>query len=377
MKANTKISNFQFFMLLLGGTVAFGHFVYSHLIILYAGRDGWLSVLLFGVLAMAMAYLFTKLGLLQEKRSLVQHFGYTWGKWATHVFGGLYVLYFLLIGALTIHLLGAFLGIVYPRTPREIWLLFLSIAVIWSLYAGLEVLSRAVLLLLPGLFVLGILATILAMPDRDYTQLMPVMYHGFMPVWRGTLVLITMASEMVVFNMFMPDLTQREKLVKQGFIMAALLMLMYLGPIAGPVTIFGERVAQILAYPTFAELQYLDAKPILERLDLLGIVLWAFGSFFRISVFGLGAMRAITEMSQTKRENTYGIPVALLLVSIGLMMPLDRADDFTFLSTTYPVISLFMGLVLPTLLLISTWMKGLVSRKASAPKAMKRPSPAP
>ncbi|MCY0876303.1 MAG: endospore germination permease, partial [Firmicutes bacterium] len=364
MKSNTTISNLQYFMLLLGATIPFGHFVYSHLVIAYAGRDGWISVLLFGVLALAMALMLTKLAVMQEKRSLVQHFGYIWGNWAGTIVGVLYAVYFLIIGAITIHLLGAFLGIIYPRTPREIWLLFLSIAVIWALYAGLEVLSRAVMLLLPLLMVFGVLASVLAMPDRDYAQLLPIMYHGFLPVWRGTLIMVTMVSEMVVFNMFTPDVQKRESLVRQGFIMAGLLTLLYLGPSAGPVMIFGEMVARIRAYPTIVELQYLNAQPILARLDLLGVILWVFGSFFRIATFGVGAMRAITEISQTERVNTYAIPVAIVLITLGLLMPMDRADDFTFLATTYPIISMFMGLFLPTLLLLSTWLKGLFSPKA-------------
>lgn len=376
-QGNTTISNLQHFMLLLGATVAFGHFVYSHLIITYAGRDGWLSVLLFGVLAFGLAFMLTKLAVLQDKRSLVQHISDVWGKWVGWVLGGLYALYFLFIGALTIHLLGSFLGIVYERTPREVWLLFLSIAVIWAMYAGLEVLSRTVMLLLPGLFVFGIVATILAMPERDYAQLMPIMYHGFLPVWRGTLVLVTMVSEMVVFNMFTPDVQKREQLVKQGFIMALLITLMYLGPIAGPITIFGERVAQLLAFPTFAELQYIDAKPVIERLDLLGVILWVYGAFFRISVFGLGAMRVITELSGTKRMNTYAIPIAITLLSLGMIMPMDRSDDFTFLATTYPVLSMLLGLLLPLVLLIFTWIKvSLGANKPPAPAGQPNPSSA-
>ncbi|MCY0874689.1 MAG: GerAB/ArcD/ProY family transporter, partial [Firmicutes bacterium] len=234
-----------------------------------------------------------------------------------------------------------------------------------------------VMLLLPLLMVFGVLASVLAMPDRDYAQLLPIMYHGFLPVWRGTLIMVTMVSEMVVFNMFTPDVQKREKLVRQGFIMAGLLTLLYLGPIAGPVMIFGEKVARILAYPTFVELQYLDAQPVLARLDLVGVILWVFGSFFRIATFGVGAMRAITEISQTERVNTYAIPVAIVLITLGLVMPMDRADDFTFLATTYPIISMFMGLFLPTLLLLSTWLKGLFSPKAPAPKSEKQRSPAP
>ncbi|KUO94651.1 GerAB/ArcD/ProY family transporter [Ferroacidibacillus organovorans] len=372
----TVISNLQYFALLVGGTIAFGHFVYTHIVIGYAGRDGWLSVLFFGVLCQAMAFSFTKLGVLQENRSLVLHIEYVWGKWAGLILSFFYIFYFIFIGSLTLHLLGSFLGIIYPRTPREIWLGLLSVAIIWAMYSGLEVMARSVEIILPLLLFLGILASLLAMPDRDYAQIMPMLSHGLRPVWRGTLILVTMVSEMVVFNMITPDIQKKEHFVKQGAIMALVLMVMMLGPIVGPVMIFGEKIAQILAYPTFAELQYLDAKPLLERLDLFGVVLWTFGAYFRVAIFGICAMRAVSDTTKTKRPNTYSIPIALILVGFGLLMPIDRADDFSFLSATYPVISMIMGLLIPSLLLISTLIKNAFAKRKKEGKRQAQPDPA-
>ncbi|KYP79318.1 GerAB/ArcD/ProY family transporter [Ferroacidibacillus organovorans] len=372
----TVISNLQYFSLLVGGTIAFAHFIYSHIVIAYAGRDGWLSVLFFGVLCQVMAFAFTKLGVLQGERSLVQHITYVWGKWIGLFLSTLYIVYFIFIASLTLHLFASFLGIIYPRTPTVIWLFFLTIAIVWAMYSGLEVMARSVEMILPFLLFLGILATILAMPDRDYSQLMPILNNGLLPVWRGSLILVTMVSEMVVFNMIAPDVQNQKNLVKQGFIMAFVLMIMMLGPITGPVMIFGEKIAQILAYPTFAELQYLDAKPLLERLDLFGVVLWTFGAYFRVSIFGICAMRAVSETTKTKRYNAYSIPISLVIVGLGLVMPIDRADDFGFLSATYPVISIIMGLLIPSLLLVSTWIKNAVAKRKQMGRKRAQPDPA-
>jgi len=104
-------------------------------------------------------------------------------------------------------------------------------------------------------------------------------------------------------------------------------------------------------------LNYLDAQPILTRLDLLSVILLE---------IGFGATRAITDLSNTARGNTYAIPVAMLMLALGRLMPMDRADDFAFLSTTYPIISMFLGLGVGLLLLISTSIKGALNPRPRA-----------
>ena len=365
------ISNLQYFSLVIGGTVAFGHFAYSRMIIANAGRDGWIAVLFAGLLGMAVAYLLSKLAILQRERSFVTHAIEVWGVWAGGATGILYSVYFLFIGAFALHLLGSVLGSIYPRTPREVWLLFLLLAVLWAVLAGLEVIARSVQLLLPLLIAMGIAASLLAMPDRDFSQLLPILYRGFAPVWRGTVIMLTMGAEMIAFNMITPHVKNREALVKQSFILVLAITLFYIGPITGPVTLFGEQVARFLAYPTFTELQYINASPLLERLDLFAIILWVTGAYFRIIIYGFCAVEAVAQLGGAKQVNSYTIPVLTTLVGMSLLMPVDRADDFTFLDTAYPVIAIGMGVATPAALLLSTLFKQRKSRAAAPPARSK------
>lgn len=348
------ISNLQYFTLILGGTIAFGHFIYSRVIIGYAGRDGWVAVLLSGGLGMGVMWLLTKLGALQGKRSLVIHAQHVWGAWLGGLVGALYGAYFLFVGAFALHLLGSVLGSIYPRTPREVWLFFLLMVVVWAVYSGLEVIARSVQLLIPSLMVMGLLATALAMPDRDYSQLRPLLYHGFAPAWRGTVIMVTMAAEMIAFNMLTPYVRYREKLPKQGFTFMIVLTALFIGPITGPITLFGEKLSRALAYPTFTELHYINAAPVLERLDLFAIILWVVGAYFRVIIYGLCATEAVSQLTAAKQANSYTIPTLSVLVGVSLIMPIDRADDFAFLETAYPVIALGMGLVIPTAILLTS-----------------------
>ncbi len=84
---------------------------------------------------------------------------------------------------------------------------------------------------LPVLVIIGLLATLLSMKDKDVTQLMPILYQGISPVLMGAIVVITMISEMIVFRTISNHVHDPKKLPRQSLLMIVILFLMTLGPV--------------------------------------------------------------------------------------------------------------------------------------------------
>ncbi|GMA57686.1 hypothetical protein GCM10025858_21890 [Alicyclobacillus sacchari] len=56
-KSQTTISLLQYFMVVIASITAFGHFVYVHLAMMYAGRDTWLSLTIGCAMGLVITYL--------------------------------------------------------------------------------------------------------------------------------------------------------------------------------------------------------------------------------------------------------------------------------------------------------------------------------
>jgi spore germination protein KB len=345
-----QISNLQFSMMLIAVTVSYGHFVYVHFVFLAAGRDTWITLIPGFLVGVGIIFFQFKLLASRQRESLIQATMSIFGKWIGTVISVIYILFFVLVAGMTMKELASFLGLIYPTTPMPVFVLSELLLVTWALRAGAEVIARAVQLLLPGLMILGLTAAALSMPDKSISNLLPILDHGPGDLAKGTLVFVMMFAELIVFGMYIQDAKDLHHIPKHSLFTGLILFVMFIGPVTGPIMVFGESIAQTLAYPTYSEIQYIRLAGIFERVDILGVLLWSIGSFLRVSIFMYGASRGVAHLFSAKREKIYALPTTLLAGALTItVMPISREAAHEFLITTFPIIALFVGVMLPLL----------------------------
>ncbi len=354
-----QISNLQFFMLMIIAIVPYGHFVYVHLSYIPAGRDAWFSLICGFLIGFFVMFFLFQLAKHYPNQSLIQILKQVYGTQLGTFLSLLYVLFFCFVAALTASELAQFTKIIYPTTPVSMFLFAEFFLVAWVARAGLEVAARATQLLLPGLAVLGLTAALLSLPDKDPRQLLPILDHSFGSLAQGSLIYVMMFSEVIVFGMFLHKTTEPQLLRKQWRRTWVILFIMFIGPITGPIMVFGEKLAQELAFPTYTEIQFIHLSGIIERLDVLGIMLWTIGSFLRISIFTIGAARGLKDIADEKGDANFVFPVILLTIGLTFSMaPLAREDLHEFVLITYPMIPIVMGYLLPAFSLFIAFLRG-------------------
>lgn len=350
MTAKVRVSNLQVFMAVMATVIAYGHFVYVGLSFEAAGRDSWFSMVVGFALSAVLFYFRVKQASLHPNESLIQYTLSVFGTWVGGVVGSLYIAYFLVVGAFTLKELSSFLGLIYPTTPYQVFVALELLLIGWVVRAGGEVVTRVIQLLLPVLVFMGILASLFSMKDKDPTKLLPVLDHSVLQLSHGALMYLAIFCELIVFSMFWQDAKELDKAPKQTWLATVVLFLMFLGPATGPIMVFGERLCQILPYPTYSEIQYIRLTGIFERMDVVGVLLWAMGSYIRVSVFVLGATRGIAHLVGSQNENLYVLPVTIVLGGVTVsLISTSRELMHQFLFTTYPFIALAVGAGFPLL----------------------------
>ncbi|WAH43913.1 endospore germination permease [Alicyclobacillus fastidiosus] len=364
-QAKVVLSNMQIFMIVIASTTAYGHFVYVHLAILFAGRDAWISLILACLLGLAIQYVQLTIAI-GKNESLVEHALSVFGKWVGGFISVIYILFFIVIVALTIKIVSDFMGVIYPTTPPGVFLLAEFTVGAWAVYSGIEVIGRSLQVLLPLMMLLGIAASLLSTPDKDFTQIYPIFNQGITPVAQGALAFVAMLSELIGFGMIAPHAKNPEKLPKQSSMLVLVLLVLFLSPVTGPIMVFGETLAKNLSFPTYTEIQYIHITNIVERLDIIGVLLWTIGSFFRIAMFMFAAVKGISQLVGAKKETTFLIPVTLLCAAFSLsLMQSSREEVYRFLSSGYVVVAPVLGVGLPLLTGLVAWFKkALANRQA-------------
>lgn len=354
-----RISNLQVFMGIFGTTVAYGHFIYTGLVYRAAGRDAWICLLAGFTIGFSIFFLHIRLAARFPRLSLIQYTTAVFGRWFGSLASWIYILFFLLAAALAIQELSIFMGLIYPRTPFQLFLVFEFVLVAWVVRAGGEVVTRVIQLLLPGLIAVGLIASMLSLKDKHPSNLLPMLDHTLLQLTHGTLIYVVMICDLIVFGMFYLDVQKPEELSRQSLFAIGILALMFIGAATGPIMIFGEKLTRALPYPTYAEIQYIQITGILERMDIAGVLLWTMGAYIRASVYVLGASRAISHFFSEQRETLYVFPVVVLVAGLSLsLMPLSREETHQFLYTTYPLLALAVGALLPVATLFVSLLRG-------------------
>ncbi|UOF88856.1 spore germination protein [Fodinisporobacter ferrooxydans] len=342
------VSNLQFLMMMIGFVTPFGHFVYIALVFHDAGKDAWLSLVCSALLGAGIVYLHFKSAARQPDLSLITYSVKVFGNWVGGMIGSIYIVFFLLSTSITIHIFVQFVSLLFPLTPHAVFTFIFIFVIAYVLYSGVEVLARSIQLSLPFLMILGLVASLLVAKDRDFSQILPILENGVFPAWQGCLIFVAMFAELVVFRMLIPHTNEPQKLPKQGLLVMGILLLMFMGPTTGPITLFGEDLAKSLLYPTFEEIRYIDVADFIQRIDIFGLFLWIIGTYYRVSIFLFGAAKGLADLMKANKDITYVLPVILCTFAMEQSLKsYTPGEMYKFLIMGYVPISLFVGIALP------------------------------
>lgn len=358
-----KISTWQFLCIIIAAMNAFGHFVYVHLALIYAGRDAWLSLIISCVISFSIIFVYIKIIPSQSEKSWLAITDPIAKRIPMILLVSLYILFFFLISAITLRILVDFLSMIYPYTPQEVFFLCLFLLMTWLLRAGLEVITRLIQIVVPFLIIAGIFASIVSMREKEWIALLPMFDHGLIPIGQAVLIDLCMLSELIVFTIYAKKLSAPQQVKRFAWLFPPLVLLLFIAPTTGPVMLFGEYLAKRLDFPTYAELQYIQVGNVFPRLDVLGILLWTFGAFFRATLYSQGILLLLRENLATDQFKKFATLIAAIVVLMANLIAQERANLLSFLQTTYPIIAIVMGIGIPAIYLTITTLRRLRIKK--------------
>ncbi len=345
-----KISTAQALMILITSITATGHLLFIPVILNHSGRDSWISVLLSFFALIYIIYIITSLSLRYQDQTIVEYSEVILGKPLGKIFSVFFIFYFFHDATLAIRGFGEFYTTaITPDTPILVYFTLMIALAVYTVRQGLEVLVRTNQISLVILIIIGIMASMMTLPEKDYRNLLPILEFGMQPVLLGAISLTSLFSTFVIAGMIFPYIYDRKSLKRYSLLTSVILIILFLGPITAPVAVYGGERGVGFLFPSFQLLRDLSIGD-LQRLDLLGIMLWSIGSFAKIALHLFATSLGVAKLFNLSDYKPLIIPIGALLIIVSLQISENFIEIYRFFKDIYPYYANLIGVLLPTIL---------------------------
>jgi spore germination protein KB len=352
-----RISNIQAAMLAIMSLTIIGHLILLTVIFGESRQDGWIAAIIGTILGLIGVITLVKLSQKFPGLTLVEilfaHFS-----WVGKVIGVLYLGYFYVMTVLAVRLFVEVNKKVTEETPVVVFVAVILLLTAYIVYSGLETMGRLNQIMLPIVAIIAFVVVLLTLDrNKEYANLLPILGNGFSPVALGSLSIMGWFGEFVIMGMIFPYVQCPMKLAKTGIYTALITLVFFLGPITGPIAIFGPVEAAKMELPTFSEVRYITVGSVLYRFDTIAILFWTVGLMMRIAIFFYGLSLGTAQAFKLKSYRPIVSPFAWL-IGVGAILFVKNYQELTdFLFHTYVPLNLIMGVAVPLLLLlIAPWI---------------------
>jgi len=337
--------------------------IISYISLISVKQDGWLSVIIAGILGIIPVLLYLYLMNYRPEMNfteLNEHlFGKVWGKIINTIVAGLIafcvMLYF--------NNLNNFITSQYlHKTPTLFGIIIFSIPVIYLLNQGLTTIGRTTFVL----FIFGLILlflTILGLAGQvDLTSFMPVLEHDMTDIFGTSLRIIPYTAFALILLLCIPkkDIVDSEKLNKRVVISYVVSFLTVLSALFFIVGVLGAELAQLYQYPEFHVLKRISIGGFIERVESTLSLRWIFYIFTTL-VFGLYFIKKYIEttfkIKKEKKLNIISSIVAIiLLISCNWLFASNTESNMMTLKVI-PIFLYIINLGVTILMVIKTKTK--------------------
>ncbi|MGF7049602.1 spore germination protein KB [Paenibacillus sp. DS2015] len=352
MPENGKISIRQFTILVMLITIGDSILVLPAVTTSFAKQDAWISAIIGVSVGLLVVYMFSLVGNLYPKLSLIQSIQKICGPWAGTFISIIFLIYPLLTLVLFIRELSDFMTTeMMPDTPGLAIQILFACILVFGVRLGIEVIARTGEIFLPLIIFLFLLLVIFLSPQAEFEKIQPILENGIKPVLQGTISFIAFPfMELVVFLMITPYVNQAKKL-KNGFLQGALLggvVLIILIVIS--LLVLGPSQTSRIIYPSYSLARRVSVGSFFERVEAMLALTWLLTMFMKSTLYFYVFNLGLAHLLKLKVYRMLTLPTAMLVIVLSPIIAPNITYYNKVITEYWPYFDISYGLLLPLLL---------------------------
>ncbi|OIJ20078.1 hypothetical protein BKP45_10410 [Anaerobacillus alkalidiazotrophicus] len=348
---NTPIATRQVFFISTSLLVIIGHFFLIRLYLEWSGRDAWIGMIIGFLLGFIIFLAMAKLNEKLYGNTIVEHFISWCGPWFGRVLTIPIIFYYFILALITLYGLSQFINSVF-LSDHPLWLISIvfSLAVFYMVHQGIEVIARVAEWIIIINILSGLSISFLLRDKKDYSQLLPILEDGFIPIIPVIVFTIAVFGEMLVLLMVNVRKESKKSIsyMKVYIILFIANLIIFPSTASGPVAIFGEEQAKQLTYPVESMVRLISVG-FIERFDIYGLSIMSVSAFLRLALLHYGTSLAIAQWFNLKDYRYVNWLLGGLLFYASIRTFDHIVDFYNFLSDYY-----FYGVISVIFILLLT-----------------------
>lgn len=349
------LNRWETFFLIIATVPIMGHVQILPLMYDVAGRDSWISALLSFPIGIGLIFVIYRLRIKFPDQDFPQIAQQIIGKFFGKALVLVIVLYFLFLSAFSAAALADMAHIAFlSETPVWALVTWFFLFCLYAAYKGTKIIALTAMIVGFIAVITGHSISILDMPEKEFQSIFPLFEFGFAPILWGTLVLVSVWIELLFLLFLKLKNIRQERFLLFWILGGTGICLTMISTMTGTVMIFGIGQADNFNYPALETVRILTLG-FIDRLDIYGLILMAFGCYIRSSLF----FRLCYDQLVPNKGRKWvkgGIFCTLGVISIALAVYIAqdylRVEYFTILYTNALIFT-----PIPFLLLFLSWFK--------------------
>ena len=343
-----KVSPFYVFFLVHSMQTGVGILSFQRVLAKTTGTDGWISILLAGLIVHIMIWVIYKIFSIVPG-DIVSANNQAFGKWIGNFFSLLFILYFLILGmTVMISYINVIHVWMFDEVPSWAFALVFLILIYYINTGGFRTITGiAFLCSILTYWLLFVL--FYALKYSEFTNLLPVFHHTLSDIWKGTrsTSLTMLGFEMIVmYYPFIKDAKSSQKYAHGGALTTTLITLfVYLVSLV----FYSQKQLQLTIWPTLT-LTSIVELPFIQRFEYIDVSWWAIVIIPNMTIALWAASRGFKRLfSVQQKYPLWGMSIIILLTNIFVF----NIDSLYILrKIVNPYGALFIALYLPLLLVV-------------------------
>ncbi|WP_285766818.1 GerAB/ArcD/ProY family transporter [Peribacillus sp. SI8-4] len=343
-----KVQPFYVFFLVHSMQTGIGVLSFQRMLAKSTGTDGWISILLAGLIVHFMIWVIYKIFSIVPGDIITVNY-HAFGKLIGSFFSLLFVLYFLILG-LTVMI--SYIEIIHVWMFEEIPAWSFSLVFLILIYY----INTGGFRTITGIAFLSVLVTywlifvfFYAMKYSEFTNLLPIFDHSILDIWEGTRnVSLTMIGFelLLIFHPFIKDAKASQKYAHGGALTTTLFTLFIY---VVSLIFYSEKQLVMTIWPTLSMTSIVELA-FIQRFEYIFVTWWAIIIIPNMTISLWAASRGAKRLFNIQQKYPlWGMSLIILMVNI-FFFDIDSLNILKRIIDPYGVF--FLGAYLPLLLII-------------------------
>lgn len=360
MNNKEKITSKQLMAIMISNLIGIGVLTLPRMVTEAVGPDGWLLVLVGGVLVIIMSIILVKLGLMFPEKTAVEYAVDVIGKPLGILFSLGLFLHFATSCVFQSRVLAEVTKqFLLDRTPTEVLVITILLACSYIVRKDIATIGRVGEMLVPVFFIPSFLFLLPGIPKMDFTNLLPVFGTSPMKFLTGMGSIVTSYLGFETLILFQPMMNRPRDAGRAMITALSIVTLLYTLVVIVAVALFGVVEIQNLVWPSFSVYRVIEIPgALIENVHGVMMAIWVIAVYTTMAIFFFAAVTVLSRLLSFKDHSFMVLPLAFLIYFLALI-PNNISQVYTSLDMISIYLGIPFGFVLPFIFYIIARIRGI------------------